>query len=187
MTADQDPAMPPTDGRLRPRPGDPARQEAFLPAPAVQNHAANLTVLPGGDLGCVWFGGTQEGVPDISVWFSRLAPGSGTWTEPVRLSGDDNRSEQNPLLFPTPAGELWLLYTAQRAGDQDTAEVRLRVSADAGATWDAPRTLFPATEAGGVFIRQPVAVLDSGRWLLPVFHCVATPGPNGSATTTPAR
>ncbi|WP_432045805.1 sialidase family protein [Streptomyces asiaticus] len=176
MTADDDTAIPLTDGRLRARPGDPGLREAFLPAPAVQNHAANLTVLPGGDLGCVWFGGTQEGVPDISVWCSRLAPGADTWTEPVRLSDDDTRSEQNPLLFPTPAGELWLLYTAQRAGDQDTAEVRLRVSADAGATWGAPRTLFPATEAGGVFIRQPVAVLDSGRWLLPVFHCVATPG-----------
>ncbi|WP_055551568.1 exo-alpha-sialidase [Streptomyces sp. NBRC 110028] len=176
MTADHDTAIPLYDGRLRPRPGDPARQEAFLPAPAVQNHAANLTVLPGGDLGCVWFGGTQEGVPDISVWFSRLAPGSGTWSEPVRLSDDPERSEQNPLLFPTPAGDLWLLYTAQRAGNQDTAEVRVRVSDDNGHTWGAPRTLFPATAGGGVFIRQPIAVLDDGRWLLPVFHCVSTPG-----------
>ena len=176
MTAEHDTAIPLTDGRLRPRQGDSARLEAFLPAPAVQNHAANLTVLPGGDLGCVWFGGTQEGVPDISVWFSRLAPAADTWSEPVRLSDDPARSEQNPLLFPTPAGELWLLYTAQQAGNQDTAEVRVRVSGDGGETWGEPRTLFPATGSGGVFIRQPIAVLDDGRWLLPVFHCVATPG-----------
>ncbi|GAB2890515.1 sialidase family protein [Streptomyces mayteni] len=164
------------DGVLRPRAADPGVVQAFLPAPAVQNHAASLTVLPDGALGCVWFGGTQEGVPDISIWFSRLAPGGTAWEPPVRLSDDQHRSEQNPLLFPTPAGELWLLHTAQRAGDQDTAEVRLRVSADGGRSWDAPRTLFPAGPEGGVFVRQPPVVLESGRWLLPIFRCVPVPG-----------
>jgi predicted neuraminidase len=176
-TQHQDATAPlPTDGVVRPSAADPGRWEAFLPAPAVQNHAANLTFLPGGELGCVWFGGTQEGVPDISVWFSRLAPAVDTWSEPVKLSDDPARSEQNPLLFCAPNGEVWLLYTAQVAGNQDTAEVRRRVSADGGRTWDGPTTLFPATESGGVFIRQPIVVLESGRWLLPVFHCVATPG-----------
>ena len=55
------------DGRLRTHPDDAARQDAYLPAPTVQSHAANLQTLPGGDLGCVWFGGTQEGVGDISI------------------------------------------------------------------------------------------------------------------------
>ncbi|WP_371582359.1 exo-alpha-sialidase [Streptomyces sp. NBC_01314] len=153
------------------------RTDTTLPAPTVQNHAANLTVLPGGDLGCVWFGGTQEGMADISVWFSRLAPGTTTWTDPVRLSDDPTRSEQNPVLFPTPSGALWLLHTAQRGGDQDTAEVRLRVSHDNGTTWEATRTLFPATpDVGGVFVRQPPVVLPTGRLLLPVFRCRTAPG-----------
>ncbi|MFJ2217137.1 exo-alpha-sialidase [Streptomyces sp. NPDC101062] len=164
------------DGVLRPHPTEPGRAEARLSAPAVQNHAANLTVLPGGDLGCVWFAGTQEGVADISVWFARLAPDGGAWSEPVRLSGDSGRSEQNPVLFPAPSGDLWLLHTAQRAGHQDTAEVRRRVSRDGGATWGESRVLFPATDEGGVFVRQPVTVLASGRWLLPVFRCLTTPG-----------
>jgi predicted neuraminidase len=165
------------DGTLRPHPDQPGRTETHLAAPAVQNHAANLTVLPSGDLGCVWFGGTQEGVADISVWFSRLAPGAGTWSVPVRLSADDARSEQNPLLFPAPSGDLWLLHTAQRAGHQDTAEVRLRVSHDEGATWGPARVLFPATEQGGVFVRQPIVRVPGGeRLLLPVFRCVAPPG-----------
>jgi predicted neuraminidase len=163
------PALP-ADGVLRPVESD--RHDAYLPAPAVQSHAANLMPLPGGDIGCVWFSGTQEGVADISVWFSRLSPGAAAWSPPVRLSDDATRSEQNPVLFPAPDGELWLLYTAQHAGDQDTAEVRLRVSGDNGRTWGPVRTLVAASDAGGVFVRQPVVVLDSGRWLLPVFHCV---------------
>ncbi|QFR02303.1 glycosyl hydrolase [Streptomyces phaeolivaceus] len=153
------------------------RTDTLLPVPAVQNHAANLTVLPGGDLGCVWFGGTQEGMADICVWFSRLTPDATTWTDPILLSDDPARSEQNPLLFPAPSGALWLLHTAQRGGDQDTAEVRLRVSHDNGVTWDAPRTLFPATPgSGGVFVRQPPVVLPTGRLLVPVFRCRTTPG-----------
>ncbi|PRY45053.1 sialidase family protein [Umezawaea tangerina] len=164
------------DGVLRTRADDPERRDAMLPATAVQNHAANLATLPGGDLGCVWFGGTQEGVPDISVWFSRLPVGGDTWSAPVRLSDDGTRSEQNPVLFPVPGGGVWLLWTAQVAGNQDTAEVRRRTSADGGRTWGPTTTLFPATPTGGVFVRQPVVVLGSGRWLLPVFHCVSVPG-----------
>ncbi|MPY63862.1 glycosyl hydrolase [Streptomyces spongiae] len=160
------------DGVLRPHPGQPGRAEAHLAAPVVQNHAANLTVLPGGDLGCVWFAGTLEGVSDISVWVSRLAAGADRWTDPVRLSEDPTRSEQNPLLFPAPSGDLWLLHTAQLGGRQETAEVRLRVSADGGATWGPSRTLFE----GGVFVRQPVVQLpETGRMLLPIFRCVAPP------------
>jgi predicted neuraminidase len=175
-TAETAPTPLPTDGVVRARADDPARRDAFLPSTSVQVHAANLMTLGNGDLGCVWFGGTQEGVPDICVWFSRLTPGSDTWSAPVQLSDDQTRSEQNPVLFPTPTGELWLLFTSQHAGNQDTAEVRYRVSADDGVTWGPVRTLLPATDRGGIFVRQPVVVLSSGRWLLPVFHCVTVPG-----------
>jgi predicted neuraminidase len=166
----------PTDGVIRSRADSPDRRDAYLPTSTVQVHAANLMTLANGDLGCVWFGGTQEGVPDICVWFSRLTPGSDTWSAPVQLSDDQTRSEQNPVLFPTPTGELWLLFTSQHAGNQDTAEVRYRVSTDDGVTWGPVRTLFPATDRGGVFVRQPVVVLPTGRWLLPIFHCVTVPG-----------
>ncbi len=160
-------------GRLQPRAGEPRVTEADLPAPCVQSHAANLMTLGDGALGCVWFSGSQEGVADISVWFSRLAPGSSTWSAPVQLSDDATRSEQNPILFAAPDGRLWLLHTAQRAGNQDTAVVRCRVSSDHGASWGPSRELFAQA---GIFVRQPVVVLDDGAWLLPIFHCPTRPG-----------
>ena len=173
----------PTDGRQRP--ADEAGavrlgQTAYLPTPTVQCHAANLAWLPGGDLACVWFGGTQEGVADIRVYLSRLPAGSDTWQGPTALSDDPTRSEQNPVLFRAAGSlageELWLLYTAQLAGNQDTSEVRRRISRDGGDSWGAPTVLLPATSAGGVFVRQPPVVLTSGRILLPVFNCVSVPG-----------
>ncbi|WP_323101121.1 sialidase family protein [Intrasporangium sp. YIM S08009] len=162
---------------------------ALLPTPTVQCHAANLAWLPGGDLACVWFGGTQEGVADISAYLSVLPAGADTWREPVRLSDDATRSEQNPVLFTAPDGSVWLLYTAQIAGNQDTSEVRRRVSLDGGATWGEPTVLFPATVRGGVFVRQPPVVLPTGRILVPVFDCVTVPGEKwaGDADTSSVR
>jgi predicted neuraminidase len=165
-----------TDGRLRPR--EDGLLEAYLPTRTVQAHAANLAVLPDGDLGCVWFGGTQEGVRDVQVWFSRrpLAGGYGVaWSEPEALSHDSTRSEQNPVLFTAPDGRLWLLWTAQLAGNQDTAVVRARTSDDAGRTWGPPRELL-AKQGEGVFVRQPPVVLADGRWVLPTFACVSEAG-----------
>ena len=48
------------------------RADAYLPSPCIQNHAANLAFLPGGTLTCVWFGGTMEGMGDISIYMMFL-------------------------------------------------------------------------------------------------------------------
>ena len=129
--------------------------------------------LPNGDLACVWFGGSQEGKSDISIYFSRLQAGESCWTPAVKLSDDDTRSEQNPILFPAPDGRLWLLYTAQKSGNQDTSIIRYRISEDNGQTWQPVEVLF---DKAGTFVRQPVVVLDNGDWLVPVFYCRTRPG-----------
>lgn len=162
------------DGLLRPRPD--GGSEAYMPTPTVQCHAANLAFLPSGDLACVWFGGTQEGVSDISVHLSRLPAGSDRWLDPVQLSFDSTRSEQNPILFNAPNGDVWLIYTAQLAGNQDSSIVRRRISRDGGETWEEPTALLGENAPKGVFVRQVPVVLESGRILLPTFNCIALPG-----------
>lgn len=166
-------ATPAFDGILRPSALGPGFTEAFLPSPCVQNHAANLMQLPNGDMACVWFGGTQEGIPDVSVWFSRLKVGAEVWTPSVRLSNDPTRSEQNPILFVAPDRRLHLLWTAQINGRQDTAIVRHRISEDGGETWGPIETLIATP---GTFVRQPLVVRADGTWILPVFLCRTEPG-----------
>ncbi|SCC24246.1 Predicted neuraminidase (sialidase) [Kosakonia oryzendophytica] len=161
------------DGVLRPLPQDARVTTAMLPSSCPQNHAANILPLPNGDIMCVWFGGTQEGIADISVWSSRLASGAQQWSDAVKLSDDPSRSEQNPVLFLAPDNVLWLLWTAQISGNQDTAIVRYRQSVDFGTSWGEIGTLL---DQPGTFIRQPITVLDNGNWLLPVFYCRTQPG-----------
>ncbi|EOF4703150.1 exo-alpha-sialidase [Klebsiella oxytoca] len=161
------------DGMICQHEQDARVETAMLPSSCPQNHAANLLPLPDGSLMCVWFGGTQEGVADISVWGSRLLPESRQWSDAVKLSTDASRSEQNPVLFLAPDNVLWLLWTAQISGNQDTAIVRYRQSTDMGQTWGEIATLL---DKPGTFIRQPITVLENGNWLLPVFYCRTQPG-----------
>jgi BNR repeat-like domain len=119
--------------RLEPADGDPARLEAHLPSPCVQKHAR--VPAENGGLARVWFGGTQEGPPDISICGARLRRGASGWSAPVRLSDDRGPLQQKPILFPAPDGKLWSLWAAQVSGNQDPASVRYRVSNDGGLSW----------------------------------------------------
>ncbi len=157
------------DGVLRPRPGDPALLEAFLPvAGQPDNHAAQLLTV-GGDLLCAWFSGSGEGNPDTHVVCARLASGARGWSHPVALSADPGRSEQNPVLFADPRGRLWLLHTSNEPHDQSTAHVVVRTSDDGGHAWGPPDVL-PA--APGLFLRHPPLLLPGGPWVLPAYRCV---------------
>ncbi|CDM59658.1 MULTISPECIES: sialidase family protein [Rhizobium] len=149
------------------------RADAYLPSPCIQNHAANLAFLPEGTLTCVWFGGTMEGMGDISIYMSRLAPGATRWSQPEKMSDDPAKSEQNPLIFNAPDGKVWLLYTSQTSGNQDGSVVKCRISGDGGKTFGGVRVLC---DIPGTFVRQPILVNRSGIWLLPIFRCIGLPG-----------
>lgn len=148
--------------------------EAYIPALTTQCHASNLLLLRNGDLLCAWFGGSIEGRPDICIYMSRLPSGQSTWSNAVKITHDDTRSEQNPVLFRVPStGEIRLLYTSQDAGNQDSAIVKQLSSVDDGNTWSEPTVLF---NEPGTFIRQPIVVLKDGTWVVPIFKCRAEPG-----------
>ena len=161
------------DGVLRTNTAQTGRFDAYLSSPCIQNHAANLAFLADGTLTCVWFGGTMEGMGDISIYMSWLAPGADRWSEPEKMSDDPARSEQNPLIFNAPDDRVWLLYTSQTSGDQDGAVVKCRISSDGGKSFAAPTILC---DLPGTFVRQQIIVNGNGDWLLPVFRCISLPG-----------
>jgi predicted neuraminidase len=159
-----------------------------------ENHASNMVELSNGDLLCVWFAGTGEGISDVNIALSRLPADKARWSEPVWVSEDSTRSEQNPLLFSAPDGKLWLFYTAQETrgcsreewrrriaageaqggyGMQWTAMIRCRVSEDNGYTWGPVRTFAGKP---GSFCRQPMVVMGNGDWLFPMYYSLEAAG-----------
>jgi predicted neuraminidase len=172
--------------------GPDARVKAYIPTTYKDNHASNLIELSTGDILCTWFAGLSEGSSDIKIMLSRLNKGSNRWTEPMMISDDFTRSEQNPALFETPDGDVWLLHTAQlsrgkmthqewyqkvQRGEasghftmQETAEVRLRISKDKGVTFG---EMIPLFTKPGAFCRHPITVLSNGDWLFPMWYSVS--------------
>lgn len=149
--------------------------EAKIPAGSYLTcHSPAMVELPNGDLLCCWFAGSYEGEPDVSIVCARLPKGADRWTEPVLVSGDPERSEQNPSLFNGPDGAVWCMYTAQLAREngkdnmQFTSQIRCQKSFDGGLTWEAYETVFPRE---GSFCRQPIQVLENGRWIFGNWLC----------------
>ena len=141
--------------------------EALLPTGGWPTaHAPAMVELPNGDLLCCWFAGTYEGSADVHIICSVLPHDGTKWLEPVDISGDPTRSEQNPSLFYGPDNAVWAMYTAQldrvegKDNMQFTAVVRCQKSTDGGKTW------------GDLHHRVP-----GGRHLLPPAHSGAVQRP----------
>lgn len=149
---------------------DKFEREMLLPDSGIQSHASNLLMLENGDTLCTWFSGTEEGKADITIFLSRMKNGESKWSQSVAMSNNPGRSDQNPVLFLAPNNDIWLLYTSQEGGNQDTAIIQYRVSKDGGKTWTKQTNLFP--KETGLFIRHPLVVTDEGAWILPLYHCV---------------
>lgn len=164
--------LPAFDGVIAENPHLSGVSQAYLPTSQAENHASFLTWLDEDTLACVWFAGSREARPDASIYFSQLKISSGQWSDPIKVSDDDTRSEQNPVLSVLPDGRLWLLYTAQEMGAQDTAIIKQQFSDNCGATWSRPE-IFDAPPQ--TFLRQPMLIIDD-EWILPIFICTILPG-----------
>lgn len=154
-------------GRLAPSTTDPALTEALLGVlHPFDSHAATLAQNDAGDLLCAWFNGPQEGDRETNVVLARLAAGAQEWSSPELIAADPDRSEQNPVLFTAPDGQIWLLHTSNTPHQRTDARVLVRRSDD-GVRWSDPEVLFAGP---GFFLRNPPLFLADGSWLLPAYQ-----------------
>ncbi|MBL7697749.1 MAG: exo-alpha-sialidase [Chitinophagaceae bacterium] len=128
-------------------------------------HASTIVELPGGQLMAAWFGGSNEGNPDVEIWISRLT--SGSWSKPVAVAnGKMNDSLRyptwNPVLFRDRHGILHLFY---KVGPNPREWWGMIISSgDNGNSWSAPQRL-PDGILGP--IRNKPLQLDDGTILAP--------------------
>ncbi len=119
------------------------------------SHASTVVELKNGDVMAAWFGGTQEGKPDVAIWSARR--GKEGWAKPVELVREPGVPCYNPVLFYTHDGRLWLYY--KFGPSPATWSAGRMVSSDNGQTWSSPEHL-PAGLLGP--IRAKPLVLQDG-------------------------
>lgn len=127
-------------------------------------HASTLAETPGG-LVAAWFGGTEEGHSDVSIYLSMQKDGQ--WQTPRKIAeGLDPDGIRfpcwNPVLHQAPDGPLVLFYKVG-PDPQRWWGVR-RLSLDGGKTWGDPMRL-PADILGPV--KNKPYVLPDGSLLCP--------------------
>ena len=79
--------------------------------PTPECHASTLEETGDGIL-AAWFGGTEEGHPDVGIWTARYKDQQ--WSEPVKVAtgfeGEKRYPCWNPVLFQPRQGPLMLFY-----------------------------------------------------------------------------
>jgi len=110
-------------------------------APFPSCHASTIAETQAG-LVAAWFGGTDEGNPDVGIWVSRRDPRG--WLPPVEVANgvqpDGKRFPcWNPVLFQPKDGPLLLFY---KVGPRPSSWWgMMTTSTDQGATWSKPARL----------------------------------------------
>lgn len=92
-------------------------EEEFLfeQAPFPRCHASTITQLPNGSLLCAYFGGTNEGNPDVAIWSSAKNNHDEKWMPPQKIAEAKEVPCWNPVLFTAPTGETILFYKAGKS------------------------------------------------------------------------
>jgi predicted neuraminidase len=133
----------------------PDKEFIFTSAPFASCHASTLVELRTGGFLAAWFGGKEEGAPDVAIWGSRRA--GGQWSAPFEMVRELHVPTWNPVLFYTGDRRLWLYY--KFGPSPQTWAAGRRWSGDDGKTWSAPEHL-PAGLYGP--IRAKPLVRESG-------------------------
>jgi predicted neuraminidase len=109
--------------------------------PFLSCHASTIAETKEG-LIAAWFGGSNEGNPDVTIWAARR--NGTTWSAPIEVATGVQTNGQrfpcwNPVLFQSPSGPLLLFY---KVGPSPSRWWGMLIrSDDAGKTWSNPERL----------------------------------------------
>ena len=111
-------------------------------APFPSCHASTIVETKAG-LVAAWFGGTDEGEPDVGIWISRHL--NGKWSTPVEVANgvqDDGKRHPcwNPVLLQPKTGPLLLFYKVGPSPSRWWG--MLMTSTDEAKTWSTPQKLL---------------------------------------------
>jgi predicted neuraminidase len=139
-------------------------------APA--HHCSSICELAGGDLLCVWYGGSYESADDQALFLSRRKAGERNWSQPRILAQNAAQPPGNAVVFRDSSERVWIVWSRmestrpiRRGSGWNRCRLMARASTDGGVTWSEDRPVLDNT-MGGVPRNPPITLAD-GTLLLP--------------------
>ncbi|MDZ4857694.1 MAG: sialidase family protein [Candidatus Hydrogenedentes bacterium] len=135
--------------------------------PGLYKHPASITELANGDLYIAYYGGADEYATDTAVYGSRQKKGDTLWTMPEVIADTPDHGDGNPVIWQAPDGLVWLFYNNIYGTTWSDGRVLAKISKDGAMTWS--DSIVINFERGSMVRGQPI-VLNSGEYLLPLYH-----------------
>jgi len=129
-------------------------QFIYESAPFPSCHASTIVETAPGTFMAAWFGGTDEGAPDVAIWMARY---EGSWSDVQKVAEEKGQPCWNPVLFKERAsGEVQLYYKAGPSPERWSGYYRR--SSDGGRSF-ADSYILPAGLLGPIK-NKPVQLKD---------------------------
>ncbi len=130
-------------------------------------HPSSIVELSNGDLYLTYYGGAGEYARETSVFGSRRAKGSSSWSEPEAIARNPFQSMGNPVIWEAPDREVWLFFVVRPGATWSTSRIMAKISKDAAQTWS---DAFVVAWEAGMMVRSRPILLHDGAYLLPIYH-----------------
>ena len=130
-------------------------------------HPSSFDELDNGDLYLAYYGGAGEYASGTVVYGARLNKGSSRWSQPKKIAGNPFRSLGNPVVWQGPNGVVWLFYVTRFGNTWSTSRIKVKISRDGAVSWSDSALL---TIEPGTMVRAHPIVLQTGEYLLPIYH-----------------
>ena len=131
-------------------------------APPTANAHASCIARVNGETWLTWFGGTHEGHSDVDIYLTRETAAG--WTEPIRISADQNLPHWNPVLLPREDGADLFFKLGATIPGWKTMRVHIGVN---GQPTEEIRELVEGDVGGRGPVRNKCLTLRDGRLLAP--------------------
>lgn len=134
--------------------------------PGEYKHPASFWQLDNGDWLVSYYGGDGE-YEDSKVYLIRQTPKAKKWTDPVAIADTPYLGEGNPVIWQGPDGIVYLFYVQRYGETWSDSRIHGKISKDRGETWS---DSYVVAWDKGTMVRAHPIVLNTGEYLLPVYH-----------------
>lgn len=159
----------------------PQYREQFASSGATHEaHSAVFQTLADGSLRAFWYGGSDEGAKDVSIFTSELDPETNEWRKERVLIERLDMAQQlgiylkkigNPVVMQDAENRIWLFFVTVSVGGWAGSTINFITSVDNGSSWSEPTRLVtsPILNLSTLVKGEPFLYQD-GSIGLPVYH-----------------